>query len=182
MIPDEHSGAEPSGQPQVEMHSRAFERLVKDDRDVVGLLAYALFKQSVWEQAQDGPPWARADRNLTPALVSAFRNDAERRITQVVASGIAAATPDIERTAQIAAIEASKESYSAALTSARSDILTQINRRTSVWPAFGINLLAWVVTLALTVLIILASNGPSLQDTALKAVQSTAFHIDKGSK
>jgi hypothetical protein len=32
------------------------------------------------------------------------------------------------------------------------------------------------------VLIILASNGPSLQDTALKAVQSTAFHIDKGSK
>ena len=66
--------AEPS-----EAYSRAFETLVQGpDEDIVGLLAYSLFKASIRERVRGGQDVPRHLRNPTTAETDAYRGQAER--------------------------------------------------------------------------------------------------------
>lgn len=61
------------------VYSCAFEKLVIDgEGDVVGLLAYALFKQSVREAAMAGEVLPAAQRNPTATSIKAHRDAAEK--------------------------------------------------------------------------------------------------------
>lgn len=63
-----------------------------------------------------------------------------------------------------------------AVDAARIDLIATINRRTSVWTAIGVNLIAWIITLAITVLLLAAVYFPNWQAALLehvKAVQTS---------
>ena len=85
-------------------YSRAYENIVSGPDDLVGQLAYALFKSSVREEARRGNYPDRARRDPTPMMVDAFRRAAEQQISELVRSSIEEARPDIEQNAMTAAI------------------------------------------------------------------------------
>jgi len=63
-----------------------------------------------------------------------------------------------------------------AIDAARINLIETINRRTSVWTAIGVNLAAWIITLAITVLLLVAVYLPNWQAALLehvKAVQTS---------
>lgn len=177
----EEQGAPPEPLPN---HSRAFETLVQGADDIVGLIAYAKYKESVREGALQGNIPEPAARNLTPVMVNVLRSAAEQMIAQVVGEGIAAATPEIQQTAAVNAVDSSKQELSAAVDKCRSDTLREIReervnlerhvtKRTGFWGQFGTNLAAWIVSLAIVVLVILSRQGRNIEDTLIDAAQPT---------
>lgn len=148
-------------------HSRAFENLVRGTDDIVGLLAYAKFKQSVHEAALAGNHIGRESRQVTPAMVDVLRSASEQILTRVVDEGLEAAAPDIERSALRAAMEAHFVEGLAAIRTERSALISHIDRRTSFWSSFFTNLAAWAVTLVIAVAIIYLFNQPSVEESVL---------------
>jgi hypothetical protein len=148
-------------------HSKAFENLVSGPDDLVGLLAYAKFKQGIHEAAIAGNHMDKAARNLTPAMVEVFRSAAEQMITQVVNDGLQAAAPDIEKSALRTAMDAHFAEAATAAKEEQSAITKHIDRRTSFLSAFLINVAAWVVTLLIAVLIIFLWGRPSPEEAIL---------------
>ena len=139
--------------PQPTQYSRAFDTLVEDPDDLVGLLAYALYKQTVRESVASGrTPLPPAQRHPAPTERAAYRGDAERRLQNFAAAATEEATPEIIARGVGIAIDA-----------ARIELTDTINRRTSFWTAIGINLAAWIITLAITVLLLLAVYLPNWQ-------------------
>ena len=131
-------------------YSRAFEAFVPDGTDIVGLLGYALYKAHIREALTKGRPVNHgADRTPTDSEVRAFRGEAERRLSAFAESVIEQATPGIERTALVAAMDESKAS-----------IVAEIGRRTSYRTAITANVIGWLVSIAITVLVVI-SGVPS---------------------
>lgn len=152
-------------------HSRAFEALVQGADDLVGLIAYATYKQSLREAALAGQALPdRAARSLPPALVTALRSSAEQTLTKVVSDGITQATPDIQNGALIANLNANQTELMSALQSERLKIEKHITSRTGVISSFLTNLAAWVVTLLIAVAILYLANRPSVESTILKSI------------
>ena len=149
------------------IHSKAFENLVSGPDDIVGLLAYAKFKQSVHEAACAGNIMDRPSRNLTPAMVDVLRSAAEQMLGQVVDDGIQAAAPDIEKSALRTEMEAQFTDVTATIRSERAAITDHVDRRTSFLTSFLTNLAAWVVTLILAVVIVYLFNRPSPEQTII---------------
>lgn len=136
-------------------YSRAFQNMVDDDDDLVGLLAYAYYKASVREDARSGSPSDGRERNPNKAQVSAYRSHAERELSDVARRAILEATPDIEQTATANAI-----------ISNRTEIIAHITRRTGFWSAFGTNILAWIATLFVAGLVLFLAGRPSIDQIA----------------
>ena len=99
-----------SGQAQPSSaYSRAFETFVSGQDDLTGLIAYALYKQSLREAALSGRVLpAAAHRAPTLTEVSAYRGDAERRLQTFVANAVDMASPDIIERGVGISIEAAK--------------------------------------------------------------------------
>jgi hypothetical protein len=128
------------------VYSRAFETFVPDGNHAVGLLAYALYKARVWEAVLSA--WRMdmgVDRVPTAVKVHAYRGEAKRRVQRLIAGAVAQATPDIERQGPVGA-----------LTQARSDIISEIRTRTSWQAAVLVNLVGWLLSIGITVLIVLS--------------------------
>lgn len=137
----------PPGASAPTAYSRAFEAFVPDGNDIVGLLGYALYKAHIREALAMGRPVNHgADRIPTDSEVRAFRGEAERRLSAFAESVIEQATPDIERTALVAAVDAS-----------RATIIAELGRRTSYRTAITANVIGWLVSIAITTLIVI--NG-----------------------
>ena len=168
-------GRRASKQAAPPAYSRAFEALVQDPADVIGLLAYATYKQSIREGALAGQVVVdRPSRDLTPALVGALRMAAEQTITEIVNNGIAQATPDIQNTATIATLNAHRTEVLSALQGERTRIETHITSRTGFLPAFLTNLAAWVVTLLIAVAILYIASRPSVESTLSNSLDRPA--------
>lgn len=120
----------------------------------MGLLAYALYKQSVREEAVRGATNASAARNPTSATVNAFRQAAEQRLTEVVNRAIEGATPDIQAS-----------HFSAQLESFTQEVISTVERRTSFGAAIWPNLAAWALTAIATVIIVLLLTFPGMEDS-----------------
>jgi hypothetical protein len=172
-----------AGGPDAPDRSRAFELLVEDPDDIVGLIAYAKYKESVREGALQGNVADLAARNLTPVMVNMLRSAAKQMIAQVVSDGIAAASPEIQQTAAVAAVNATKEEVKAAVEKSRSDTLrelteerqkieTHVTKRTGYLAQFATNLLAWMVSVAIVVLIVLSRQGQNVEDEVIDAVRA----------
>ena len=133
-------------------YSKAFDNLVSGDDDIVGLLAYALFKQGVREQAERGLSRSPGEtRDPSPTIVRAYRESAEKRIAEIVTDSIDRATPEIQRSATLDAV-----------ITAEANIKTHVSSRTGFWPAILTNVLAWAFTLVITILILSLVNLPDL--------------------
>lgn len=134
-------------------YSRAFETLVEegDEDDVVGLLAYSLFKSSIRERVRLGQTVPIHLRTPTVAERDAYRGRATRILERYAEGAIAEAEPDITETARAAA---------------KSEIITEIGSvktlvtdRTRAWPAIGYGVAAWLISIVITVVVVLASPG-----------------------
>lgn len=157
-------------------HSRAFEALVQGADDVVGLLAYATYKQSVREAVLAGQAVTnRASRNLPPAMVGALRSSAEQMLTKIVSDGITQATPDIQNTATIATLNSNRAEVLNALQGERQRIESHVTTRTGFLSSFLTNLMAWAVTLVIAVAILYLANRPSVESTLLKSMEKPAL-------
>lgn len=163
--------SEAAGEPEpVPGYSRAFEKLVQGPDDIVGLLAYATYKQSIREAAQDGRTTDRASRSLTPAMVSALRSSAEQVLTEIVNDGIAQATPDIQNTATLATLNSHHSEVLTSLQNEGQRLEGHITKRTGFWGAFGTNLAAWVLTLLVAVAILYLAGRTSVEATLSDAM------------
>jgi hypothetical protein len=168
--------SEPGAREEAPEHSRAFEALVQSADDVVGLLAYATYKQSVREAVLDGQAVGdRASRNLTPTLVRTLRSSAEQMLTKIVSDGIAQATPDIQNTATIATLNNNRAEVLNALQDERRRIETHVTARTGFLSSFLTNLLAWAMTLIIAVAILYLASRPSVESTLLKTIDKPAL-------
>ena len=166
---------ETGGEEEPHAHSRAFEALVQGADDVVGLLAYATYKQSIRQSALAGQALPdRSSRNLAPALVNALRSSAEQILTKIVSDGIAQATPDIQNTATIATLRTTSAELLNALQQERLHIETHVTARTGFISSFLTNLLAWAATLIIAVAILYLANRPSVESTLSKAIDIPA--------
>jgi hypothetical protein len=135
--------------PGERSYSRAFENLVTGEQDVVGLLAYALFKQAIREEAGRGNAPTGDTRNPSPTVVQVYRQSAQRQLEEFVALNIEEARPELQRSAMLDAVE-----------TARLDLRGHIDRRTGTGAALLTNIIAWVITLAITVLILSMAGRP----------------------
>lgn len=124
-------------------YSRAFDRMVNGPEDTVGLLAYALFKQAIREDAADGRASPGNARNPSPTMVKVFRGNAERMLQEFASRAVEEATPEIR-----------DENTIAAITAVEANLVKRIDARTHWRGAIATNLTAWVITLAVTVLVI----------------------------
>lgn len=149
----------PIDRPQ---YSRAFENFVKNTDDLVGLLAYALYKEAIREEARHGVKLDGSVRNPTPALIKAFRSDAEKRISDTVRRGIEDAAPDIEQSA-----------VSVAITVLGSDIKNHINEKTSFKSSLLVNIIAWLVTLAIATIVIFLFGKPDITGVLVDRMANT---------
>jgi uncharacterized membrane protein len=143
-------------------YSRAFETLVEDPNDLVGLLAYAPYKQTVREAVSVGRPVLPPSHRF-PATTerAAYRGDAERRLQSFAAAATDEATPEIIARGVGLAVEAAKI-----------ELIQTIHRRTHFMSAIGVNLAAWVITLAVTVLLLVTVYLPSWQSNLIDRIKA----------
>jgi hypothetical protein len=153
MRPARHYGvrADSKVQPQLsepnqptEPYSKAFETFVRDPEDIVGFLAYALFKESIRERVRAGqavPPYLR---DPTKPDAAAYRGRAERALELYAEKAIDDATPAIVAGAQ---------------SGAKGEIIAEIRSSTGLWANITTGVVVWLVTIILTVVVV--SGAPS---------------------
>ena len=144
-------------------YSRAFERLVLDDEDNVGLLAYALFKRAVPEAAQRGEAVSGIGRDPSPTEIKTYRHLAESIIGEAIERSLRENLAELQQSAALNAIR-----------TATIELRAHIDLRTNFRSALLTNIIAWIVTLAITVAIVwlLGSPDPArlVAETARSAV------------
>lgn len=153
------------GQPAEGSYSRAFDNIVQDEDDVVGLLAYALYKRAIREEAQSGQRSNGDTRNPSRTVVQTYRQAAERTLSEVIENALQAARPELQASAALDAIETS-----------RAGLSEHITRRTGIGQAILVNIVAWALTLVLTVLILFLASRPDLGEILTKSVEKAAGH------
>lgn len=163
--------AGPAG-PADRVYSRAFENFVASEggeEDVVGLVAYALFKQAVREEAAVGAVVGGDARNPSATTVRTYRAAAEQLLTGIVDRALDAATPDIQQSAVLSAIEG-----------ATGQIKAHVTDRTGFGSALFTNLVAWILTLAIAALILILAARPSIEQTVAAAADRVGGHQTAG--
>jgi hypothetical protein len=133
-------------------YSKAFEKLVLEDDDVVGLLAYALYKQTINENVCNGKTGViPEDRDPQPKEVKLYRDQAESYLRTFAQVAI-----DKERANIISsALPESIAVVTGRLVQAENNIVGYIKSATGFWwPGVGIGIVAWLISLAITVLVV----------------------------
>jgi hypothetical protein len=127
-------------------HSQAFEKLVQSEDDITGLLAYALYKQAIREAARQGRVvHSSAQRSPVATEIAAFRGATDSKLSIFAASIVDQSRATIIDTAIRADIGAMEER-----------LQTELRNATSWRNAIVINLLAWLLSIAITFLIAVA--------------------------
>lgn len=143
-----------SDQDAGESHSKAFETFVDDASeadDVIGLLAYALYKQTIREDAIAGNVGDGRTRIPSATMVQAFRGAASQLLTGVIDRAIEESTSDIQKSAVLAAVAGMK-----------TEVKAHIDGRTGWGTAVATNLAAWLISLALAFLILVLARAPEV--------------------
>jgi hypothetical protein len=145
--------SDPDQRPLSHEYSRAFEALVGegDEPDIVGLLAYSLFKASIRERVRSGQDVPRHLRNPTSAEIDAYRGQAVRILERYGEGAIAEATPDI--------IESARTGAKAEILGEVDKVRTTVIERTRAWSTIGYGIVAWFISIVITVVITLAAPG-----------------------
>jgi hypothetical protein len=99
------------GEPDNRQYSRAFDNIVQDEDDVVGLLAYALYKRAIREEAQDGRRSPGDTRNPPRTVVETYRSAAQMMLGDVIQNSLEEAQRDCQDFRVWAGIMGKKESH-----------------------------------------------------------------------
>lgn len=135
-------------------YSTAFERLIdvgNIDDDVVGHLAYAYYKRDKRELAAQGQldeqTLMQHHLTLTPRLIQQYRDSALLRLESYAEAVLERSRPQIQ-----------EETRTDAILGAEARLGERIERSTVWWQSILWNVIAWLITLAITFLV-LASTG-----------------------
>lgn len=161
-------------------YSKAYERFVEADDDTVGMLAYALYKSSVRQEAMQGAAPVIRSRAPVPALIDVYRQAAEQRISEMIARALAQATPDIQASAAIDAINTAQKASIVAIESAERNVKTHVDSKTGFWQAVVTSFVGWLLTLGVTAIIIFAAGRPSVEDRVKRAVTAQENSVTSG--
>ncbi len=127
-------------------HSRAFEKLVESEDDITGLLAYALYKQAIREAARQGRVvHTSAQRSPVATEIAVFRGAADSKLYSFSTYIVDQSRAEIVNTA-----------ISADIVAMEGRLRTELRNATSWRNAIIINLLAWLLSIAITFLIVVA--------------------------
>jgi hypothetical protein len=144
-------------------YSQAFETFVKpeaeDEDDVIGLLAYALYKQAIREDAIAGNAMPGERRTPSDTTVQAYRGAARQLLTGVIDQAIADSTAAIQESALRDSVHA-----------AEANIKAHLDTRTNWKAAVGTNLIAWLISLAIVFLVLVLFRAPEVTDLLVDAV------------
>lgn len=146
--------------PEDRQYSRAFDNIVQSEDDVVGLLAYALYKRAIREDAQEGRRSSGDGRNPSRTVVETYRRAAEMILGDVIQNSLEQARPELQISAALDAVDG-----------ARSDIIEHMTRRTNWLPALVTNVAAWAFTLVIATAILVALGRPSPEEAASGAAR-----------
>ena len=153
----------PADDSKAPVYSRAFENLVEtndDEKDVVGLIAYALYKQGIREEAISGTGTPGPQRNPPATTVTTYRAAATQLLTEIVQRAIDETTPEIQRSAVLTAVE-----------TAKGEIKGHVTSRTNFGPALLTNIVAWIITLAIAVLVLWLAGTPGVDQVLVNAAR-----------
>lgn len=139
--------------------STAFDKLVESSGsgpDIVGLLAYALYKRDKREVATTQSLEPEQLRNhhkmLTSGLQSQYRDNALRMLEDYSNEVVARAEPQIRAAARISSIE-----------QARDAVIAEVKSGTAWWQSILWNVLAWLISLAIAFLVTVGTGKVALQ-------------------
>ena len=141
-------------------YSRAFDNIVQGSDDTVGLLAYALFKQGIRENAAEGRREDATSRNPPATVVRVYRDAAQRILEEFASNAIAEATPEVQQSAILAAV-----------VTAEGSVKAHIDQKTNWKNAILTNLVAWVITIFVTVMVLTAYALPNIQQDMLNTLR-----------
>lgn len=132
--------------PASPRHSEAFETFVANEDDIVGLIAYALYKQNIHETAKSGR-FVQQPIHRSPGSTerSAYRGAAEAKITAIIQSGIEQERPEI------LGAELKNE-----LGLLKGELIEKIESASSPVTALVISVFGWLITLGITFLVAVA--------------------------
>lgn len=139
--------------------------MVNGSDDVVGLLAYALYKQTIAEDALQGQHPTSAQRNPGNVAVALYRSSAEQKLSAFAASVLEDAREGIQQNAIIDKLE-----------EVEGRLTSHVSAKTSFGTALFTNVIGWLLTLAISILVVLLAAASGLGDRYLsrfeKAMQS----------
>ncbi|MCB8837690.1 hypothetical protein [Aurantimonas sp. VKM B-3413] len=140
-------------------HSTAFEQLIEVDNiddDVVGHLAYAYYKRDKRELALKGDldeqALSRHHLTLTPRLIQQYRDSALLRLESYAGAVLDRSRPQIQEETRVDAIYSVEERLSQRIRSA-----------TAWWQSIVWNVVAWLITLAVTFLVLASTGAVSIK-------------------
>jgi hypothetical protein len=127
-------------------YSRALERFVGGADDIQGLVAYAIYKQTIRQRRMAGQSVPKpAERDPAPAERGAYRAQALRLLEMAGTNAVEAAAPSILQSAVLAAQRDANAAMNA-----------ELRRRTGLSASIVTGVVVWPVTIGLTVLLALA--------------------------
>lgn len=129
--------------------SKAFDNFVSDDQaDLEGLLAYALYKRTVRDQCRQGVAVDGRLRDPPKSEVDTYRSSAREMIETVLT--------DYENDVR-ADLQASH--YDQKLEQWKGEIKATIRNRTSPAGQIVVNLIAWMITLGISLIVYFAARA-----------------------
>lgn len=147
-------------------YSTAFDRMTwGNPDDVVGLVAYALYKKMIREEVLEGIRPAGKAKNPSKATVEFYRSAAQQVLQTFAANAIDEAIPEIQQSALFDRFE-----------TMGADLRRHISDSTSPGRAIWTSIVGWIITIALTFLAILILRFPDLTsvlDEVLPAAEVT---------
>ncbi|MGY0833752.1 hypothetical protein [Azospirillum argentinense] len=160
--PDHPTPAYQDGSPAAtppNTFSQAFRNFVGDNpKDIEGLLAYALYKQSITEDRERGlPVQPGASRNPGSNTIDNLRRAARTLLQEYSSKILEAEKPGLQRTA----IWAKLDEVSGNLATLQTNIITHVERRTRTWAGVKASVYGWFLSIALTILIVVGFSTPN---------------------
>lgn len=146
-------------------YSTAFERMTRGDHnDLIGLVAYARYKQMVRDEVLQGQRTAGTPKNPSDQVVEFYRTAARQELQTFAAYAIDEAAGEIQQSAVLDRVDR-----------ATSEIQRHISQSTGSLRAITINVIAWAFTLFITLLAFLALQQPGLFEHVREGIGS---HFD----
>ena len=138
-------------------YNSIFERIAIDDNDVVGLVAYGLYKSAKRDwilkhrerngRRPDGQQLAYYHDAFVDTDIDRFRIDAKNRLIGFAEVIVDARTPEIEARVRSEGIEAAKAA-----------IILEIGSRTKFWDQVKASCVAWLISIFITAAIVALYN------------------------
>lgn len=149
-------------------YSRAFDNFVSDNPDdIEGLLGYALYKRSIRELCRSGGQTDGNLRNPPDAEVKVYRSAARAKIEEML------------EVFELEAAEQWKQShYDTRLETWKGEIKAMIRARTTTSGAVLSNMIAWVLTIAISLLVYFGFKSSSIEEQVAARVDAAIAQQD----